>query len=228
MATPYVTIVRNVVPSTQDLAADELDSSKRPVLVIAREQTAGRGRTGNEWWQAPSAVAASLAFVAGTVLVDETFPLSVGLAVREAIRVTTGVNVDLKWPNDIELDGLKVGGILVESDDRRVVAGCGLNLWWPDPPAGAGGLLGLEPRSDLGQRVSEQWATTILDPTMSWDRDSYVDVCSTIGAGVTWEPDGAGKVLAIDERGGLVVETERGEVTLRSGDVRMVRSSGDA
>ena len=111
MATPYVTIIRNVAASTQDLAAAEFDRTGGPVLVVAAEQTEGRWRTGNEWWQATRGVAASLAFAAGAPPVDETFPLSVGLAVRSAIESAAAVTVDLKWPNDIDLKGLKVGGV---------------------------------------------------------------------------------------------------------------------
>ena len=82
MATPYVTIIADEVRSTQDVAAAELQDSDHAVLIVASRQTAGRGRSGNEWWQAPRAVAASLAFLPGALAVDETFSLAVGLAVR--------------------------------------------------------------------------------------------------------------------------------------------------
>ena len=231
MATPYVTIVRNVVGSTQDLAADELQHNDRPVLVVAARQTAGRGRSGNEWWHAPRAVAASLAFSAERFPIEDTFSLAVGQAVRAAIRAAVSVDVGLKWPNDLELAGSKVGGILVERDEHRVVVGCGLNLCWPEPPAGARGLLVVDPGDHIGQKISELWATAVLESAGAWDRVAYVEACSTLGEDITWVPAGRGTAVTVDDRGGLVVDTDNGRVVLRSGEVRAVRrvaASGDA
>lgn len=224
MATPYVTIIRNAVTSTQDLATEMLSVHGQPVLVVAAAQTAGRGRGGNEWWQATRAVASSLALPGGHLEVTETFSLAVGLAVRSAIADTTGILVDLKWPNDLLLGDTKVGGILVERDQARTVVGCGLNLFWPNAPVGAGALLAADPGERLGRSISERWATEVLERAGRWDRDEYIDACSTIGAQVTWQPSGSGTVVTVDERGGLVVTTESGQTVLRSGDVSTVRT----
>ncbi|MDJ0953970.1 MAG: biotin--[acetyl-CoA-carboxylase] ligase [Acidimicrobiia bacterium] len=224
MATPYVTIVRDVATSTQDLAATEFDRTGGPVLVVAAEQTQGRGRTGNEWWQATRGVAASLSLAADAPPVDETLPLAVGLAVRSAIEAAAAVAVDLKWPNDIELHALKVGGILVERSGGRVVVGVGLNLFWPDAPADAAGILTRDPGLDLGRTISEAWASSVLAPGFAWDREAYVAACTTVGRRVTWDPDGSGTVQTIDANGGLVVDTGEGVVTLRSGEVRAIRA----
>ena len=227
MATPYVTLVQNVVASTQDLAVAESKNLDSAVLVIANEQTAGRGRTGNPWWQADRAVAASLAFTTDLVEVDETFPLAVGLELRAAIRTYVALDVGLKWPNDIMLDGVKVGGILVERKDDTVVVGCGLNLLWRNPPEGAGGLLNVEPDPDLGVQLSRTWADAVMDESFGWDRELYVPTCETLGESIEWEPDGRGRAVGIDADGGLIVATARGHTTLRSGEVRTVRSLSD-
>jgi len=223
MATPYVTMVRDVVSSTQDLAAAARADADRPTLVVAHEQTAGRGRTGNPWWQADRAMAASLALSTDLLEVDETFPLAVGLAVREAIKENLGVVVGLKWPNDIVLGSAKVGGILVEIRDGVVIAGCGLNLFWPDSPEGAGGLCGDDPGEDLGLRLARAWADEVLSDGFAWDRDSYVDACVTLDSSIEWEPHGTGFAVGIADDGGLIVATPEGRVTLRSGEVRIVR-----
>lgn len=229
MATPYVTIARSVVTSTQDIAADELAAHGRPVLVVAQEQTEGRGRSGNDWWHAPRATAASLAFPASLLEVDETFSLAVGLAVRSAIADTLGIQSALKWPNDLEIRGDKVGGVLVERNEHRVVVGCGLNLYWPDRPAGVGALCESDPGSNLGEAIARSWADRLFETGGAWDRSAYLAACSTIGADVTWHPDGKGRVETVDDRGGLVVATGHGTTTLRSGEVRAVRSiSGEA
>ena len=224
MATPYVTIVCDEVSSTQDLAATELVKSADPVLIVASRQTLGRGRHGNEWWQAPRAVLASLAFRNDEISVAETFSLTVGLAVRAALAELASVDISLKWPNDLELPGGKVGGILIESDGRRTIVGCGINLWWPDAPPGVGAVCETEPVDELGMRVAQGSASNVLDSDRQWDRNGYLAACSTLGAEITWHPAGQGTAIDVDSRGGLVVTTPQGNQTLRSGEVRTVRT----
>jgi BirA family biotin operon repressor/biotin-[acetyl-CoA-carboxylase] ligase len=223
LATPYVTISRDEVGSTQDLAASELSERGRPVLVVAARQTKGRGRRGSEWWQAPRAVAASYAFADGALPVTDAFSLAVGLAVRSSIATEAGIEIALKWPNDLEIDSAKVGGILVERSDGHTVVGCGLNLWWPDAPAGIAGLLPDDPGDGLGIKISRGWVNALLARSARFDIESYRRACSTIGRDVTWEPDGSGTVVDVDERGGLVVDTPSGVTVLRSGAVTTVR-----
>lgn len=103
------------------------------------------------------------------------------------------------------------------------VAGCGLNLWWPEPPPGVAGLLDLDPGPDLGLRVSQQWAGSVLAGTQRWDRAAYKAACATLGQAVTWDPDGHGRAVDVDSTGGLVVETRQGLINLRFGEVRTIR-----
>lgn len=225
MATPYVAILVDEVRSTQDVALAELHRIGSPVLIVANRQTAGRGRSGGEWWQAPRAVSASLAFNRDALEVTGTFSLSVGLAVRTAVAAVAGVDLSLKWPNDLEYDDLKVGGILVERDTQRTVVGCGLNVWWPEPPLGVGALFPTDPGPDVGVWISEGWADALFAIDGEWRRDEYKRACSTLGQSLTWEPDGLGRAIDIDSDGGLVVSTVDGVVTLRSGEVRTVRKA---
>jgi BirA family biotin operon repressor/biotin-[acetyl-CoA-carboxylase] ligase len=225
MATPYVTIIVDEVSSTQDLAGAELQRSDRPVLIVANRQIAGRGRSGSEWWQAPRGVSASLAFAADALQVTETFSLAVGLAVRSAVATVAAVDLSLKWPNDLEFDDGKVGGILVERDNERTVVGCGLNLWWPEPPAGVSALFDYDPGPDVGAWISEGWAEGLLASQGRWDRDEYKRACSTLGKALTWDPDGLGRAVDVDLDGGLVVSTATGVTTLRSGEVRTLRGA---
>jgi BirA family biotin operon repressor/biotin-[acetyl-CoA-carboxylase] ligase len=223
MATPYVTIVHDEVSSTQDVATAALAEHTSAVLIVASRQRAGRGRSGNEWWQAPRGVAASLAFRNVSLAVDSTFTLTVGLAVRAAIRSAMQRDMQLKWPNDVVSSAGKVGGILVQRAAGVTVAGCGLNLWWPNPPAGAAGLLESDPGPDLGLTVSQHWASSVMTGEQGWDRDAYVAACATIGEEVTWEPGGRGRAVDVDAAGALIVETNRGPISLRSGEVRSIR-----
>jgi BirA family transcriptional regulator, biotin operon repressor / biotin---[acetyl-CoA-carboxylase] ligase len=225
MATPYSVIRRYETGSTQDDAREAY--AGRPVIVIADRQVSGRGRSGVGWLTAPRAVAASVAFEpAWEPGRWSVIPLVAGWAVREAVDH----RVRLKWPNDVLLRGEKAGGVLVEAALGVVVAGCGLNLWWPDPPDGMIGLHDTDPGPDAVEPAGLAWAERLLDATSptsaGWDLDLYRQVCDTIGRRVAWEPDGTGLATGVAPDGGLQVETAAGMIVLRSGAVRHVRPAG--
>jgi BirA family biotin operon repressor/biotin-[acetyl-CoA-carboxylase] ligase len=209
-----------VTGSTQDDARQHY--SKGPVLVVADGQTAGRGRQGATWETAPAALAMSLAFEPGWP--SETWPVMPLVAGVGASRV---FGCDLKWPNDLLLDGAKVGGILVEAGMGPVVIGVGVNLWWPDAPAGYGSVLGGRPSPSEVERLARAWADEFLteldNEPSSWPRSEYVSRCLTIGRHITWDPNGRGKAIEVAEDGALIVETDAGTEELRSGEVRHVR-----
>jgi len=108
-------------------------SSRTPVLVSADLQTGGKGREGRKW--APvgkGGIYISFLLNIGNRESLQFLPLSAATAVAESVFRTTGINVQLKWPNDIELSGRKAGGILIENkihkDTIRAVVGIGLNV----------------------------------------------------------------------------------------------------
>ena len=217
MATPYLQKRVDRVASTQDVARGEM--SGFPLLVLAPRQTKGRGRSGSEWLTADRALAASLAFrpEEGDV---RPFSLMAGVA---AVRASPGL--DLKWPNDLMRADLKVGGILVERSDEIVVVGLGLNLWWPDPPDGAGAIYESDPGTARHAEIGALWGAELMDLVDSegWPRDEYTRSCSTTGAEITWEPDGRGRAIGVAADGSLVVHTADGEVSIYSGAVAHVR-----
>lgn len=203
-----------------------MELAAAPVLVVSPRQTSGRGRTGHEWWTAPRGMYASLAFPHDALEVPGTFPLTAGMAARGAVGELASISLDLKWPNDLFAGELKVGGILVERDGGHVVAGCGLNLWWPDAPPGVGALFGRDPGDQIAVRLATRWADLLGE--VRWDRAAYRAACRTLGHEVTWEPSGRGVAVDISSDGGLVVETAAGRTTLRSGEVRTVRRVEDS
>lgn len=226
MDTPYSLEVHEVVPSTQDLAREKA-SADRAAVVVAHRQSEGRGRSGARWLSAPRGVAVSVGFVPDwPVATWPRIPLVAGIAARRVL----GWSVTLKWPNDIISSGKKVGGILVEGAEDVVVAGMGLNLYWPEPPAGIGGLFDHDPGTDDGPRLAESWARELLSLLSGspddWPRDEYAAACDTLGREITWEPDGAGRAVGIGFDGALLVETKDGAISeLRSGEVRYVRTA---
>lgn len=106
----------------------------RPVLLLADEQTAGRGRRGRRWHSAPGAgLTFSLAVALRRPLRElAALPLVAGVAVARALRSLGVARAALKWPNDIVVDAAKLGGILVETkssgDAIKAVIGVGINL----------------------------------------------------------------------------------------------------
>ena len=93
-------------------------------IVIAAEQTAGLGRHGHTWHSSPGdGLYFSIVLEPNPVLT-----LALGLAAAEAIAQVTGAACDLRWPNDLMLDGKKLAGILVQLVDGRAIAGIGINL----------------------------------------------------------------------------------------------------
>lgn len=93
-------------------------------VVVAGRQTAGQGRHGHTWHsEAGSGLYFSIVLEPNPVLT-----LALGLAAVEAIAQVTGIACDLRWPNDLMLDGRKVAGILVQLTDGKAIAGIGINL----------------------------------------------------------------------------------------------------
>lgn len=155
--------------------------------------------------------------------------LAAGLAVRAGLAALTPTTPDLKWPNDLVVGGNKLGGILTEAEGDLVMVGCGVNLWWPEPPPGVVAACPDDPGAGLGRALAETWATALLDSLgggpQQWGASAYRNACATLGAEITWEPEGKGTAIDVDESGRLIVETATGTVALGSGEVRSVRGA---
>ena len=135
------------------------------------------------------------------------------------------VAIDLKWPNDLLIGGVKVGGILVEQSGGVAVAGMGLNLFWPDPAEGIGAIHDSDPGDEAHRAIGALWAATFfeLERSAGWSADEYRRSCATLGQEITWEPNGRGIAAGIDDDGSLLVETSAGVEAIHAGAVRHVR-----
>src|SRR5882672_6071411 len=103
-----------------------LEEGKPGVLLIADEQTAGRGRRGRRWYSAPGA---DIAFSLSAEVAKPVAGLSLvaGVAAARALRALGVAEAALKWPNDLLVEGAKLGGILVETRGSLAVIGVGIN-----------------------------------------------------------------------------------------------------
>lgn len=219
------------VAATGSTNADLLAAEPEHLRVLlAREQTAARGRLGRGWSSPPgSQLICSVSLVLGREVVEKlgTLTLAVGVALTDVVD-----RAELKWPNDVLIDGRKLVGILAEAsplDDGRyhVVVGFGMNTFLsPEqlPVAHATSLaiegVDVEP-TELAERVLRavdkrlsQWETD--DPTLIQD---YRAVCSSIGQRVRLEmPTGniVGEVDDVADDGRISVDGElhsAGDVT---------------
>jgi BirA family biotin operon repressor/biotin-[acetyl-CoA-carboxylase] ligase len=136
------------------LAQARASAPSAPRLRAALYQSAGRGRLGRRWHAAPgSALLFSLALPLGARPAPPAATLAVGVAVAEALA-SQGVELVLKWPNDLLLEGRKLGGVLAElavdrAGARSLVVGLGINLWLD---AGARGSID-QPAAALADRL---------------------------------------------------------------------------
>ena len=114
----------------REVAADP--GSTLPYAVVADRQLQGRGRRSAAWWQPPGSLAMSLVVPGGGQAAAGPPPvwsLACGVAVAETIRVLEpAVAAQVRWPNDVEVGGRKLAGILVETAGHgRVIFGIGIN-----------------------------------------------------------------------------------------------------
>lgn len=190
------------------------------LVVVAEEQTHGRGRLDRSWLSPPRAgltfsVLVRPAWPAGTW---PWLPLLTGLAVARALRGHAGVDARLKWPNDVLVgpDERKVCGVLVEVPaPGTAVLGIGLNVTTthgelPVPTATSLRLAGATTtdRDLLLRAVLRALGAALDDPVAC--REQYRALCSTVGREVRVEqPDGrehTGRADRVDDAACLVVD----------------------
>lgn len=226
--------------STNDRAMEAAASGAAHGSVCAAGyQTAGRGRLGRAW-QSPAGV--GLYFSVVLHLPGPVAPLvtlAAGVAVADGIRASTGLAVQLKWPNDIWVDGRKLGGILsemVRMDAARavVVTGIGVNLAPAAlPPDLAGRATSIE--TELGRAVDrglvlaeilvaleERTRQLAEGGSQAVLADWRAHASSLMGRRVAWERDGEvveGRATDVDETGALVVRTASGVERIVAGEV---------
>lgn len=205
-------------------------------VVAAGHQTAGRGRLGRAWLDHGRSLMFSV------VLRPQMDPEDAGLltllagaTMAEAAAEASGTEVRCKWPNDLLIEDRKVAGILAESIVERgaidhVVIGAGVNLDAPvDVPDGRGLGAGVDP-FDLLTRFLRRFRAAYAPGSPAFAAatvERWSSVSATLGRRVeAVRSDGAavlGQAVALDPRGGLIVETSEGPATVAFGAIAHVR-----
>ena len=186
--------------STNTEALAHLREGGGPLLLSAARQTAGRGRLGRAWQSDDAALTFSIALPLPAELDLSGLSLAVGCTVADVLD-PAGERIRLKWPNDLFLDGAKLGGILIEtvplaSGQRGVVIGIGLNL---EPlPEGADRSAFASGHAALQALDTAATATGTLDRLAPALRGMLADF-ETLGFG-PWQPAFARRDLAAGRR----------------------------
>ena len=195
--------------NTQEFALSELSSE--PVLVISYSQEKGKGTSNRTWLNADQALACSLAVKQEDIKLKHTLiPLLSGYSFIEVFKDT---KLSLKWPNDIVLNNLKVGGILVEKSKNNICIGMGINYFWENPEIpGAGSVFTKKQEYSLINLHAEKWANNVLSSLTknNFDIDKYKQRLQTIGKIVEY-PEGRGWAEDINKDGSLKIKSINGD-----------------
>ena len=225
-----------------DASAAAAEGANDGHVVLADQQTRGRGAHGRQWLSPPgsdlyfSVITRPAVEPASTALVT----LATGLGVRDAVAaLLPGRSVLVKWPNDIWIERRKCAGVLVESRTvgmriDSVIIGVGLNvnrLQWPPELAGAATSLRAE-RNEQEPFDRAEVLATLLSHMERWVnrfiQDGAPVVVSAlrpslalVGERVRWE-DGEGVFDGIDPDGAARVRTDAGVVSLHAAHIESV------
>ena len=191
-------------------------------VLVAGAQTAGRGRTGRAW-VSPAGKSLSISTLVRPIgWQTENFgwlPLVAGVAMRRAVQAALpGKQVGLKWPNDVQVNGLKISGILSEllPNGSGVVIGAGINLTLDkeELPIDAATSLLLEGSNIAPDEFLNSYLEALADLVSNWHGvpETVRAECSTIGQTVrAIFPDGSEKVglaTGIDGSGRLLISAD--------------------
>jgi len=238
---PFEIEYHDAIPSTNARARELAGEGATDVVVLADEQTGGRGRLDRTWASPSGGIWCSVLFrpdipMAGTPV----FTLASAVAATRAAR-EAGVEAVIKWPNDVlvEVDGTerKLVGILTEMEGEAdrvswVVVGIGVNANVdPDdlPPEADPTSLSAVRGEPVDRRRFTQRLLETLD-TVGTDPDSILsawrEYATTLGRDVRVDtPAGEvrGEAVDIEYPGSLVIDTDEGRVTVAAGDCDHLR-----
>ena len=240
-------VARHVLDRVDSTNAEALrlaPSLSGPAWIMARRQQAGRGRRGRAWADPPGNFAATL------VLRPEGGPADAArlsfvaaLAVHEALSRLCGpqLNLSLKWPNDVLLNGGKLSGILLESagSGARLSAlaiGIGINLEAaPDAAAvEAGALRPVSLKGETGVTLTpdevldalapafDRWSRQMRDYGFAPIRAAWLARAARLGEPITARSGTTvttGRFEGIDDSGALVLTTARGRQAISAADI---------
>jgi BirA family biotin operon repressor/biotin-[acetyl-CoA-carboxylase] ligase len=212
--------------------------SPHGTVVIADEQTSGIGRLGRTWISERDTgiYCSTLLRLAIPLSVLPVVTLALGLATAESIEARTGLDCDLRWPNDVLIAERKVAGILAQLHDTCIVTGIGINVNQSSLPENlrtpatslriaAGRVFAREPIVvTLLERLDDFCSLLINDGPESVIRAFTASSSYALNRRIVYETDRGGRkgtTAGLNENGFLMVRDESGALhTLYAGGVR--------
>jgi BirA family biotin operon repressor/biotin-[acetyl-CoA-carboxylase] ligase len=227
----------DTVTSTNDYALTLLEP-REPAIVVARQQTKGRGRFRRHWFaDEDSLVFSLLLFPDASALPVSAVTQLAGLALSNAIDSLTGLKTTIRWPNDVLHRDRKVAGILCEGKRGAVVIGVGVNVnqtAFPETLPEAASLRQASGHAIDALRLLEAFLAEMFRLTDEATRGGIVQLLPDIKARSaimhrrvevrTMFLRHVGTVIDLDAEGRIVLRTDSGRLeVLNAGQVRQLR-----
>jgi BirA family biotin operon repressor/biotin-[acetyl-CoA-carboxylase] ligase len=202
-----------------------LEAGRKGLLILARTQTSGRGTRGRAWL---SPEGENLYMTVTVAPPEERYPIIAGVAIREALaRFVSGVEVAIKWPNDVIIAGKKVSGILCETIGAITAIGIGVTVnkasWPEDLKHRAVSLVQISPRRFSLDEVAEavvvhlgMWVERFLTDGFRPIREEFLHHGLLEGYDVFTEEGQICTIVDLDMEGCLIIDVSKRRRSLRS------------
>ncbi len=238
----YSIHVYKTVDSTNNIAKKiSVDGMKNELIVVAEEQTAGRGRMGRAFFSpAKTGIYMSIVLHPGRNISElATITVKVCVAVCRVLDRFMDLKCEIKWVNDIYMDGKKVGGILTEAVTdfesgmvESIIIGIGLNIKteiedFPEELSSVAGSIfpGNITRNQIIAEIINELFSLYQDTDDKIIMEEYRKRCFLVGRNINYYISGIayeGKVIDINDLGNLVIINKAGEkFILNSGEVTL-------
>jgi len=184
--------------------------------ILALQQTEGKGRGDRVWESPPGGLYLSIISPSHSLL-----PFIAGISVIQTLGLDNRLR--LKWPNDIILDGKKVGGILCEDDDKSAVVGIGINMNNSPSFPNSTNLASIDYVLDE-YRFSKSFLMVLRENLQKSKQDiisRFRDYDCLLGRDISWGFGATGIAKSINSDGSLEVLSDGKLVNLYSGDVHL-------
>ncbi len=234
--------------STMDIAKRLISGNfKNGTVIFSEEQTQGKGRSGHSWFCPRYKGLLFTLLLKHTMQPDYLCLLTgtIAVSITETIRETLQLPAEIKWPNDVLINGKKVGGVLVELEKRSkkqsvFLVGIGINVnvtekELPKQTHLPATSLAIEKKTDI-DRVQiarallqdiDKWYLILKDEHFGYITERWKEFCTTIGKKLTITGCGreyTGKVIDISHNGGLMLKLEDGEIKIFRGEHTTIKT----
>ncbi len=235
------TIFLDKTDSTNKVLKESAEALSEGTMVIAGEQTAGRGRMERSW-SSPKGEGIWMSFLLRPQLSPAEcsgLTLVTALALTRALRNVTGLDLMIKWPNDVVCNGKKIAGILTEMSTKDmevdyIVVGVGINVGtmeFPDEIRNTASSLYLEGSKELSHKVmikefcrefEQVYPAYIKTGNMSTLRSEYEALLVNLGRTVSVIEEGnahIGEAIGVNDEGELLFKCNSEITAIRAGEV---------